>query len=287
MTLQKSPTTFARHIWSNRFVWSDLDISHASVHPALKSVVVTINFHPEDPDAPPFVDTRYGLSSSLAFKRWTSRERLNLFFEKTFKRKSRSPWAFRWGIYFSGLLSLGNHPPPHGRLPTDGIVLCLNDTYFSSAAHLKDNVAGTFKPRYLHIGKAEECQAVGSYDTHLLSRLQYVQRVLKKQEEVNLHHKNHLMSRGVVDVGEAKSLLPAKKEVRTKYATMFSMQVCKIEFNSARFVAYLIFLLNFLVQISSHPSSRIWASSPNRTSSCTCWASSVRKSTPPARDRRD
>lgn len=132
---------------------------------------------------------------------------------------------FRWGIYFSGLLSLGNHPPPHGRLPTDAIVLCLNDTYFSSAAHLKDNVTGTFKPRYLHIGKADECQAVGSYDTDLLSRLQYIQRVLKKQEEVNLRHKNHLMSRGVVDVGDAKSLLPAKKENRTKYASMFSTQV--------------------------------------------------------------
>lgn len=38
----------------------------------------------------------------------------------------------------------------------------------------------TFIPRYLYIGKAEECQAVGSYNTQLLGRLQFIQRALKK-----------------------------------------------------------------------------------------------------------
>jgi len=195
-------------------------------------------------------------------------------------------FVFRWGIYFSGLLSLGNHPPPHGRLPTDAIVLCLSDNYFSSAAHLKDNAANTCNPRYLHIGKAEECQAVGSYDTQLLSRLQYVQRVLKKQEEVNHHHKKHLMLRGIVDVSESKNLPQAKKEGRPKNANMFSMQVrCHACFlnNDLKFAIHYKFIkkekenksIYFQGQVGSHPSSRIRASSPNRTSPCACRAFGV------------
>ena len=45
-----------------------------------------------------------------------------------------------WGIYFSGLWCLGTHPPAHGHLPHDALVLYMCGSYFSSAVHIRDKV---------------------------------------------------------------------------------------------------------------------------------------------------
>ena len=45
-----------------------------------------------------------------------------------------------WGINFSGLWCLGNHPPAHGRLPPDALVLQMCGSFFSSAVHIRDKV---------------------------------------------------------------------------------------------------------------------------------------------------
>lgn len=150
-----------------RLEWPDIDVETfgGKIHKALKSVVVKIWFTEDE-------------------------EKLRV------KNCAKVP-EVTWGIYFSGLWCLGTHPPAHGRLPPDSIVLHMSGSYFSSASHIKGVQGDTYIPRYLHIGTAEESQAVGSYDTPLLLRLHRIQRALRQQEVHNARLKKDLQDRGV------------------------------------------------------------------------------------------
>jgi hypothetical protein len=56
-----------------------------------------------------------------------------------------------WGIYLTGLWCLGTHPPAHGRLPPDALVLYMCGSYFSSAVHIREkvkNISAYFKPEF-------------------------------------------------------------------------------------------------------------------------------------------
>ena len=56
------------------------------------------------------------------------------------KHSSDSTLDTMWGIYFTGLWCLGTHPPAHGRLPPDALVLYMCGSYFSSAVHIRNKV---------------------------------------------------------------------------------------------------------------------------------------------------